>query len=173
MTAPTVTAATENSTREKTRLEKIATELWRLAETESTGELAALRRMAPNDLPPSAFYRIMARAGFTSLGDDKVRTWGRVVHIMAQRPDALRAGDLGASLAAIGASPQRVDMLLSARGTTLDDLARRTAYRLARSAEAFLPYRDLTDLIRFQDGVEADRVRIRVAQSFERARRKD
>lgn len=158
--------------RERTPLEKIAIELAHLSKQQATGELATLRRMAQTDLPPAAFYRIMARAEFAELGVDAVHTWSRVVHIMAQRPDALRAGDLGASLFGIGATPQRVDMLLSARGTTLFDLARRTAYRLARSDEPALPYRDLTDLIRFQAGPEADRVRIRIAQSYERARHK-
>lgn len=151
-------------------LYRIAREFGRLVQSEATGELAALRRMAVGDLPPPAFHRIMARAGFSWMGPDAVRKWARAVQIMAQRPDALEPGDLGAALAAIRATPQRVDVLLSARGPTLHDLARRTAYRLARS-EGALPYRELCELVlSTEDDAQSDKLRIGVAQSYERDR---
>lgn len=156
----------------KSLLERIATELWRLNEAESTGELAALRRMNRRSGPPAAFYRVMVRAGAPEMGSDSVRRWARAVAIMAQRPDALRASGLGETLKAIGVSEQRLDMLLYARGPALCDLAHRTAVRIARSHE-FLPYRDLCHLVLYDSRAEkssdADNVRIRVAQSYLRA----
>lgn len=154
-------------------LDRIATELRRLNAAEATGELAALRRMDRHSVPPAAFYRIMARVRAAEMGPDTVRRWARAVAIMGQRPDALRASGLGETLKAIGVSEQRLDMLLYARGPALSDLARRTAIRIARSHE-FLPYRDLCHLVLY-DGrpdkdADADDVRIRIAQSYLRAK---
>jgi len=156
----------------KSLLERIASELWRLNESEAMGELAALRRMRRHDLPPAAFHRLMARAGTYEMGTDAVRRWARAVAIMAQRPDALKASGLGETLKAIGFSGQRLDMLLYARGPAFYDIALRTAVRIAKSGET-LPYRDLCHLVLYDDqpekAREADNVRIRVAQSFLRA----
>ena len=156
----------------KSLLERIATELWRLNESEATGELAALRRMRRHDVPPAAFYRLMARAGAYEMGPHCVRRWAHAVAIMAQRPDSLKASGLGEALKCIGFSERRLDMLLYARGPALYDLALRTAVRIAKSGEQ-LPYRDLCHLVLYDDrrdkAREADDVRIRVAQSFLRA----
>jgi hypothetical protein len=107
------------------------------------------------------------------MGPDAIHRWARAVAIMAQRPDALRASGLGETLKAIGVSEQRLDMLLYARGPALYDLAHRTAVRIARSHE-FLPYRDLCQLVLCDDRPDksraADDVRIRVAQSYLRAK---
>jgi hypothetical protein len=155
--------------KKKSLLERIATEFWRLNEAQATGELAALRRMDRHSAPPAAFYRIMARAGATEMGPDSVRRWARAVAIMAQRPDALHASSLGETLKAIGVSEQRLDMLLYSRGPALYDLARRTAVRIARS-HAFLPYRDLCQLVLFEADRETEDVRIHIAQSYLRAK---
>ena len=156
----------------KSLIERIATELRLLHKAEATGELAALRRMRRHALPPAAFYRLMARAGAYEMGPDIVRRWARAVAIMAQRPDALRAAGLGETLKTIGVSEQRLDMLLFARGPALQDLALRTAVRIAKSGER-LPYRDLCHLVLYDDrpdkAREADNVRIRVAQSYLRS----
>jgi hypothetical protein len=160
---------------QRSAMKRIATELWRLHEARATGELAALRRMDRHALPPAAFHRLMARIEVTEMNPDAVRRWARIVGIMAQRPDALRASGLGEALAAIGLSEPRLDMLLNAQGPALHDLARRTALRLAGSHDT-LPYRDLGHLLAY-DGRpekcrEADNVRIRIAQSFIRSRTK-
>jgi hypothetical protein len=159
----------------KSLLERIATELWRLNEAEATGELAALRRMDRHSVPPAAFYRIMARAGANEMHPGTIRRWARAVAIMAQRPDALRPSGLGETLKAIGVSEQRLDMLLYSRGPALFDLALRTAVRIAHSHE-FLPYRDLCHLVLYdgrpEKSTDADDVRIRVAQSYLRAKDK-
>ena len=153
-------------------LERIAKELWRLNEAEATGELAALRRMDRHSVPPTAFYRVMARAGADEMGAETIRRWAHTVAIMAQRPDSLKASGLGETLKDIGVSEQRLDMLLYARGPALYDLTLRTAKRIANSGES-LPYRDLCRLIlydgRLDKANDADNVRIRIAQSYLRA----
>lgn len=150
-------------------MRRIATELFRLHAAQATGELAALRRIDRRSVPPAAFYRLVARAGMGDAGTKGVLRWAAIVNIMAQRPDALRARGLGEALKAIGLSEQRLDMLLNARGTALQDLARRTALRLARSDEG-LPYRDLCQLLVYDGrGDPGDKTRIRIAQSYQRA----
>jgi hypothetical protein len=161
--------STEQKDKEKSLLECIATELWRLNQAEATGDLAALRRMDRRSTPPAAFYRILARANAPVMRPDTIRRWARAVAIMAQRPDALRASGLGETLKAIGVSEQRLDMLLYARGPALCDIARRIAVRIARSHE-FLPYRDLCTLVLYEADPKADDVRIRIAQSYLRAK---
>lgn len=150
-------------------LERIATELWRLNEAEATGELAALRRMDRHSVPPTAFYRVMARAGAYKMGPDAIRRWRLTVAIMAQRPDALKPAGLGETLKNIGFSEQRLDMLLYARGPALYDLALRTAKRIAKSGEG-LPYRDLCHLVLYEADRKTDDIRIRIAQSYLRGR---
>lgn len=166
------TEASSDHPDRKSLLERVAAELWRLNETQSTGELAALRRMRRYDVPPAAFYRLLARAGAYELGPDTVRRWARAVVIMAQRPEALKASGLGETMKIVGFSERRLDMLLYSRGPALHDLALRTAIRIAKSGER-LPYRDLCHLVLY-DGREdkvwaVDNVRIRVAQSYLRA----
>ncbi len=147
-------------------LERIAAELRRLAASEARGEMAALRRLLPGELPPLSFYRVMARAEVYESDVDAVRRWARVVQIMALQPKKLWDVELGKSLFAIGVGPQRLDMLLSSRRNTLYDLARRTARRFAIIDEA-MPYCDLCELVLHEDGERADNVRIKIAQSFE------
>jgi len=130
--------------------------------------------MDPDRPTTGALFRLLARADIAEMGLGSLRRWACAVHIMAQRPDRLRPGNLGQSLAAIGFTEQRLDMLLNARGSTLRDLARRTAKRLANSEEA-VPYRELCRLV-LLDGRpdrenEAEELRIRIAQSFQRASR--
>lgn len=158
----------------RSRLDAMAQEYYRLVSINARGELAALRRMDPDHPSAGALFRLLARAGVGDIGLDSLKRWACAAHIMAQRPDRLRRGNLGQSLADIGLSEQRLDMLLNARGATLRDLARRTARRLANSEEA-MPYRELCRLV-LLDGqsdreIEAEELRIRIAQSFQRAAR--
>ncbi len=162
-------SSSDRRSEKKSLLDRIATELWRLSEAEATGELAALRRMDRRSVPPAAFYRIMARVGANEMHPDTIRRWAKAVAIMAQRPDALRPSGLGETLKAVGVSEQRLDMLLHSRGRVLQDLALRTALRIARSHE-FLPYRDLCQLVLFEADSETEDVRIRIAQSYLRAK---
>jgi hypothetical protein len=151
-------------------LPALSRRLRELHRAEATGELAALRRMDQRDTPPAAFFRLMARAGFSEMSDNEnIRRWVGAVHVMAQRPDALRTDiRLGEALHRIGLSEQRLDMLLNARGETLFDLVRRVSIRLARSEEA-MPYRELCQLLRQDHEQEGDKLRIQIAQSYVRA----
>lgn len=166
-----ITAHNEKAT---SALEIIAQEFRRLVATNARGELAALRRMDPDRPTAGALFRLLARADVAEMRLDSLQRWACAAHLMAQRPDRLRPGNLGQSLATIGFTEQRMDMLLNARGSTLRDLARRTAKRLANSEEA-LPYRELCRLVlldgRSDRENEAEELRIRIAQSFQRASR--
>ena len=166
---------TTPSPNKRNGLEAIAQELRSLVKANARGELSALRRIDPDHPSKGALFRILARADLAEMGIDSLKRWAAATHIMAQRPDVLKPGDLGKSLAAIRISSSRIDMLLNARGDTLRDLVRRTARRLARSEEA-LPYRELCQLV-LMDGQPdkdnaADELRIKIAQSYQRATRK-
>jgi hypothetical protein len=145
-----------------------------LYRAEATGELAELRRMDRKDTPPASFFRLIARAGFSEMSDvENIRRWVGAVHVMAQRPDALRSDiPLGEALQSIGVSESRLDMVLNARGDTLFDIVRRLSLRLARSEEA-MPYRELCQLLLWSDRQDkeqdAEKLRIQIAQSYVRA----
>ena len=164
----------------------MAREVRRLWQAEATGELAALRRLDPNDPIEPALFRLLAdtvpeklmgralpEPGATGSRLDMTRRWALVAFILAQRPDALR-GRLGEALDKAGISPGRLSMLLSARGPTFRDLVKRTARRLARATEVTgLPYREIGALVLI-DGrpdwdVEADDIRVRIAADYQRA----
>jgi len=155
-------------------LSALAHLLRRLHQAELTGELADLRRMDHRGVAPAAFFRLIARAGFSEMSDiENIHRWARAVHVMAQRPDALRADiPLGEALHRIGISESRLDMLLNARGDTLFEIVRRLSLRLARSEEA-MPYRELCQLLLWSDrqgkDQEAERLRIQIAQNYVRA----
>jgi CRISPR system Cascade subunit CasB len=157
-------------------LPKLARLLLGLHRAEAIGALAALRRMDHRDTPPAAFHRLIAQAGFAEMSDrESIRRWVGAVHVMAQRPDALRTDiPLGEALHRIGLSEQRLDMLLNARGEALFDLVRRVSLRLARSEDA-MPYRELCRLLLLsgpqspEEEHDAEKLRVRIAQSYVRA----
>jgi hypothetical protein len=166
-------------------LDDMAGEFRRLTNAKARGELAALRRLDPEHPSEGAFFRLLARAvpdhllgrsngeaGAPGSRLDMIQRWALVAAIMAQRPDALHRGRLGQSLKAIGYSEQRLDMLLTARGFTFRDLARRAARRLARS-DGGVPHRELGRLVlldsRDEYDAEAEELRIRIAMDFQRA----
>lgn len=152
-------------------LSQVASLLRGLHRAERRSELANLRRMDHRDVPPAAFFRLIAQAGFLEMSDtENIRRWSGAVHVMAQRPDALRTDvRLGEALHRIGVSEQRLDMLLNARRDTLFDLVRRLSLRLARSEEA-MPYRELCQLLLWSDRQDkeqdAEKLRIQIAQSY-------
>lgn len=155
-------------------LSAIARLLRGLHRAEQPGELADLRRLNHKLMPPTAFFRLIARAGFAEMSDPvNIRRWAGAVHIMAQRPDVLRTDiRLGEALHRIGVSEQRLDTLLNARGDTLFDIIRRLSFRLARSEEA-MPYRELCQLLLWSDRCdkerEVERLRVQIAQHYVRA----
>src|SRR5258706_9415129 len=101
---------------ERNPFDAMAQEFRRLVAANARGELAALRRMDPDHPSAGALFRLLARAGIGDMGLDSLRRWAGAAHIIAQRPNVLKHGNLGQSLAAIGFTEQRLDILLSAPG---------------------------------------------------------
>lgn len=153
----------------------LAREIGRLHKAEATGDLAALRRFSDKGSVAPALFRLLARAlpDQNQISTDVIKRYAVIAQMMAQRPEALRAGSLGAALHKARFSEQRVAMLLNARGSTFLDLARRTARRLAGAELSALPYGELASLI-LLDGREtydmkADDIRIGIARDYQRA----
>ncbi|OAF19662.1 type I-E CRISPR-associated protein Cse2/CasB [Bradyrhizobium neotropicale] len=159
-----------------------------LVKREARGELAALKRVDPDRLENSAFFRLLTSCvphqflgrGCVQISApgsevDMVRRFAAVAAIMALRPDGLRPWGLGRAMADTGVSDLRLSMFLAARGASFRDLARRLARRLARDAEA-LPYLDLGRLLLMESLPEyvneTDSVRIAIAREFWRSTRR-
>ena len=157
-------------------LDRMASELRRLYASKATSDLAALRRLDPDHPSTPALHRLIARTVDPHLvgNIDMMQRWARAAHLMALRPDGLRAEGLGEVLVAIGLSEARLAALLNAHGTTLRDLVSRTARRIAVSDEP-LPYRSLCRLLLLDDRPEhdeaAEELRIRIAGNYARAAR--
>jgi hypothetical protein len=154
----------------------LAREIARLEKMEARGDLAALRRIDPNHPTEPALFRIIGRAAPDELmaGPERIRRYAAIMKFMALKPDALRQGGLGKCLQDAGVSGQRLLALLNARGSTLIDVARRTARRLVQAPEvAALPYMELATLI-LLDGMPSyelatERIRLRIAAEYQRA----
>jgi hypothetical protein len=152
-----------------------------LVHTENISQLAALKRLDPEQPDKAAFFQMLALCvparylGPRNWLADSVRRFAAIATIMALRPDGLRGWGLGGEMAKVGVSDQRLSALLTARGRTFRDLARRLARRLARDGEA-LPYLDLGRLILFdsipQHDDAAEDVRIGIARDYQRALRR-
>jgi hypothetical protein len=157
-------------------LDAMAGEIRRLYASKATGDLAALRRLDPDHPSAPALHRLIARTVHQRLvgNMDMMRRWARAAHLMALRPDSLRAEGLGEVFVAIGLSDARLSALLNAHGTTLRDLVSRTARRITVSDEP-LPYRSLCRLMLLDDRPEhneaAEELRIRIAGNCARAAR--
>lgn len=157
-------------------LDRMASEIRRLHASRATSDLAALRRFDPDHPSTPALHRLLARTVDPHLvgNIDMMQRWARAAHLMALRPDGLRAEGLGEVLVAIGVSEARLAALLNAHGATLRDLVSRTARRIAVSDEP-LPYRSLCRLLLLDDRPEhdeaAEELRIRIAGNYARAAR--
>lgn len=160
----------------QTSIAGLAREIARLEKIEARGELAALRRVdSARPIEPSLF-RLIARAAPNDLGatPDRVRRYGAVAKFMTLKPAALQRWGLGTALHSVGYSEHRLLALLNARGSTLNDLVRRAARRLASASEvAALPYMELATLVLLDGMVNyeptLERVRLRIAADYQRA----
>lgn len=153
-------------------LDWLARGIDRLDERGATGDLAALRRLDPDQPSAGAFFRLMALAPDNPLGGpgDRFRRWGLVAWMLAQTP--ARRGDraLGAALAEAGFSEMRMNRLLAARGDGFRAQARRMVRFLAQKAGA-VPYRELGELILCEGDREtrAERLRMKIARDYWRS----
>lgn len=154
-------------------LDAMAKAVRSLHASQNTGALANLRRLDPDRPLAPDFHALLAQtvpdhlfAGGEDL-DAMTSRFARVAQNMAMKPDGLGGKRLGEVLHAVGFPQTRLAMLLNAQGSTLDDLVRRVARRIAASEEP-LPYRDLARLILDE---RRDELRLRIARDYQRAAR--
>jgi len=171
----TASPAAERGDLVKERVEALANAVRSLHRQEARGELADLRRMDAEQAIEPAFQRILARvaphASFRSTRrhDDAGRL-ALVTRILAlgTSPDVLADGhrNLGEAMAAQGIKERRVQVLMTARGTTFDDLLLRLSRQLVRGGS--LPFLDLGRLV-LGSADSVERTRFRIAQGYWRA----
>lgn len=138
------------------------------------GDVAALRRLEPDDLSVPAFWKVLATyvspAGLLPRGgralDDAERAWAVILNAMAHL-----AGhndphtSLGAALAEAGFSELRFVRLLRARGEALAPAVRTMAQFLASKAQP-VNQADLAQLVLSDGHNHAESVRRRIARSY-------
>ncbi|ACL64134.1 CRISPR-associated protein, Cse2 family [Anaeromyxobacter dehalogenans 2CP-1] len=139
----------------------------------SPGDVAALRRLTPDDPASPAFWRLAAAhldgalpAGGGEAREEAERSWAAVMSGMA-----LTAGlhvprrRAGAALAQAGYSELRFERLLRASGPQLFREVRAAAAFLASKAVEF-DWTDLAALVLGDGGPSAERTRRALARSF-------
>lgn len=137
-----------------------------------TGERAALRRMAPGQPPPLAFYRFALRYLPTGwdYGQSLQKDWVTLVAgIALMSPGAHRADrSLGTALAEVGYSQARLERLLAADGDTRRILVLRAARFLAVKGTA-CSWVDGAQLLLVRDPEKRELVNMRIAKDFYRS----
>lgn len=138
----------------------------------SPGDVAALRRLAPEDPASPAFWRLAAAYLDDALPsggearEEAERSWAAVMCGMALTAGlhALRCR-AGAALAEAGFSELRFERLLRASGPQLFREVRAAAAFLASKAAEF-DWTDLAALVLSDGGPSAERTRRSLARSF-------
>jgi hypothetical protein len=166
MTQPEVLAnapAQDSTEREQGLGGAFVNEVRGLLRTERRGDLAELRRLAPEQPSAPAFFRILARIA-PEAGVETMRRYAHYLRILALKPEALSGDRLGAVMAACGVSESRVQRLLTSRGETMRDQLRLIARRLANSGN--VPWRGFADLLLATDDQQAEDARLRIARDY-------
>lgn len=161
--------------RTERRIVRFAALVGVLHKTEQRGDLASLRRMDPVRPFEPAFQRMLVRVA-PKADPDETQRIALFVKMLALAPNkaALRNGrrPLGSALAAARITERRVQVLMTARGRSLDDTIMRLSRRLVR--EGPLPYIEIgTFLLGSEQQIE--RVRFSIARAYwtDRAERED
>lgn len=135
-----------------------------------TGDRAALKRMAPGQPPPLAFYRLAIR----ELPDNWERhsgAWQTLVTGMALLSGQLnphsRQHPLGRALAELRYSEARLERLLAAEDDTLHTLLLRTARFLAAHKQA-VDWTDCARLLLATDDSKHQHIRREIASDYYR-----
>ncbi|RLC19737.1 MAG: type I-E CRISPR-associated protein Cse2/CasB [Deltaproteobacteria bacterium] len=131
-----------------------------------TADRASLRRMAPGQPPPLAFYRFAIR--YLPEGwEHALPDWITLVASMALMAPGIHRPDrgLGKALAESGYSEARLERLLAAEGDTLRSLLMRAARFLASKSAPF-NWNDGARMILTRDNHRRERIRLRVARDF-------
>lgn len=147
-------------------IEALANAVRALHHQENRGALAALRRMNARRAIEPAFHRVLAREASGASRKHALRlALLTKILALATNVDVLRNGrqNLGDALYAAGVSEARVQMLMTARGSALDDLLLRTARRLVH--DGFLPYEDIGKLVLGGPKI-IEHTRFRIARAY-------
>jgi CRISPR system Cascade subunit CasB len=157
-----------------TTVHKIASYLSReeFAGGVSTGDLAELRRIKPDEPYTPALWRILLNyvPNDDQLSAERERRWAILLMAMATCAGLHDPStDFGAALADAGWSELRFVRLLEARGDNLDKQLRRVAQYLA-SKDQQANWADAAWLLFVQQGDHASTTRQRIARSYYRRR---
>lgn len=138
----------------------------------SPGDVAALRRLDPDDPTAPAFFKAAAAVLDDVLPTredtraDAERRWAVILCAMALTNGIHRFGrPLGAALAAAGFPELRLTRLLRARGDQVSPTVRAAAQFLASKAEPFDPV-DLARVVLSEGRTDEEKVRRAVARSY-------
>ena len=137
----------------------------------SPGDVAALRRLAPDDASCAAYWRLVTmHPGLVSetgpLRDEVERRWACILQAMATMAGLHSpSAPLGRAMAEADVAEQRLLRLLRASSSSLADAVRVTAHHLAQKA---VPsnHLELAQLVLSDGGPNEDAVRRRIARSY-------
>lgn len=145
-----------------------------LDEVLSSGDVAELRRMRPDDPGCAAYWKLVAgrfepRGALPESGplrEESERRWAVILAAMARLRGLHRPGlRLGRVLAEHRVAEPRVLRLLRARGEALEDAVRLLAHQLS-SAGAVVDCTDLARLVLSDGRSDETAVRRRIARDF-------
>lgn len=148
----------------------------RLCSASSTGEVARLRRLTPEDPGSATLYQVLAACVEPVLPlpvselvrVDAERAWAVVLQAFAIAPELLDGGsDLGRELAEAGFSELRFERMLRADEDSLPDQLRTAATFLASKGARMNPY-EVARLVLIRGPDAAERGRRKIARSFYR-----
>jgi CRISPR system Cascade subunit CasB len=137
----------------------------------SPGDVAALRKLAPDDPSCAAYWRLMSmNPGLVPQSgegrEDIERRWASILQAMATMAGLHNPRvPLGRAMAEADVAEQRLLRLLRASGSSLADAVRITAHHLTQKA---MPsnHLDLAQLVLSDGGPSEDSVRRSIARSF-------
>ena len=138
----------------------------------SPGDVAALRRMRPEEIAAPVFWRIAASdladslAGDGPRRDEQERRWAAVLQAMAElRGMHDPRSSLGAALVRANVAEQRVLKLLRASGDALLDAVRVVAHHLANKGVP-VNAADFARLVLSDGRADEEPVRRRIARDY-------
>jgi hypothetical protein len=145
----------------------------------SPGDIAALRRMRPDDIGVPVFWRLVASELMVALGpdgsrrDELERRWAVILQALAELRHLRNPRiSLGAALADADIAEQRLLKLLRAGGDALSDAIRVIAHHLATKG---VPVRaaDIAWLVLSDGRTDEEAVRRQIARNYYAAKARE